>query len=116
MSNFKKIRPVGAKLFHADGQTDITKPIAASRNLANASKKTQGLKICLFSVATKQAVLIATDMRAIQYAADKRHRYSSIQLCPDISSVEVPLAPSPRADCGFTVSLKRYISYITPLM
>jgi len=32
ISNFMKIRPVGAELFHADGRTDTTKPIVASRN------------------------------------------------------------------------------------
>jgi hypothetical protein len=31
-----KIRPVGAELFHADGQTDMTKLIVAFRNFANA--------------------------------------------------------------------------------
>jgi len=39
ISNFMKIRPVGAELFHADGQTDMTEPIVAFRNFANASKK-----------------------------------------------------------------------------
>jgi hypothetical protein len=34
-----KIRPVGAKLSHADEQTDMTKLIVAFRNLANAPKK-----------------------------------------------------------------------------
>jgi len=45
MSNFMKIRPVGAELFHADRRTDvrtngqtITKVIIAFRNLANAHK------------------------------------------------------------------------------
>jgi len=33
--NFVKIRPVGAELFHADGQTDMTKLIVAFRNFAN---------------------------------------------------------------------------------
>jgi hypothetical protein len=33
-----KIRPVGAELFHADGQTDMTKLIVAFRNFANAPK------------------------------------------------------------------------------
>jgi len=28
--------PVGAELFHVDGQTDLTKPIIAFRNFANA--------------------------------------------------------------------------------
>ena len=33
-----KIRPVGAELFHADGQTDMTKLIVAFRNFVNAPK------------------------------------------------------------------------------
>ena len=42
ISNFMKIRPVGAELFHADvrteGQTDMTKLIFALRNFTNAPK------------------------------------------------------------------------------
>ena len=38
LSNFMKIRPVGGELFHADGQTDMTKLIVAFRNFANAPK------------------------------------------------------------------------------
>ena len=37
-SNFMKIRPVGAELFHANGQTDLAKLKVAFRNLANALK------------------------------------------------------------------------------
>jgi hypothetical protein len=37
--NFMKIRPVGAELLNADGQTDITKLIVAFRNFANVPKK-----------------------------------------------------------------------------
>ena len=33
------MRPAGAELFHADGQTDKTKVIVAFRNFANAPKK-----------------------------------------------------------------------------
>ena len=33
-----KIRPVGAELFLADGQTDMTKLIVAFHNFANAPK------------------------------------------------------------------------------
>jgi len=33
-----KIRPVGAELFRAGRRTDMTKPIAAFRNLSNTSK------------------------------------------------------------------------------
>jgi len=39
MPNFMKIRPVGAELFHADRQTDITKPTVAFSNYAKAPKK-----------------------------------------------------------------------------
>jgi len=34
-----KIRPVEAKLFHADRRTDMTKLIVAFRNFANAPEK-----------------------------------------------------------------------------
>jgi len=34
-----KIHPVGAELFHAVGQTDMTKLTVAFRNFANAPKK-----------------------------------------------------------------------------
>jgi hypothetical protein len=33
-----KIRPVGAELFHADGQIEMTKQILAFRNFAKAPK------------------------------------------------------------------------------
>jgi len=40
MSNRKKIRPVGAELFHADGQTDRhAKLIIALRNFATHLQK-----------------------------------------------------------------------------
>ena len=35
IENFMKIRQFGAKLFHADERTDMTKLIAAFRNYAN---------------------------------------------------------------------------------
>jgi proteasome assembly chaperone (PAC2) family protein len=38
ISNFMKIRPVGAELFNADRQTDMTKLIVISRNFANAPR------------------------------------------------------------------------------
>jgi hypothetical protein len=37
-----KIRPVGADLFHAEGQADMAKLIVALHNFANASKKQCG--------------------------------------------------------------------------
>jgi hypothetical protein len=38
MPNFMKIRPVGDELFHGEGQTGVTKLIAAFKNFANTSK------------------------------------------------------------------------------
>ena len=35
LSNFMKIRPVGAKLFHVDGRTDAMKLTVPFRNFAN---------------------------------------------------------------------------------
>jgi len=32
ISNFMKIRPVGAELFHSDGRTDMTKKTVCSQN------------------------------------------------------------------------------------
>jgi Fe-S-cluster formation regulator IscX/YfhJ len=53
IQNFMKIRPVGAKLFHADGQTDrqtsgltdMTKLIVAFRNFENAPENCESLRI-----------------------------------------------------------------------
>jgi hypothetical protein len=38
ISNFIKIRPMAAEMFHVDGQADMTKLTVAFRNFANASK------------------------------------------------------------------------------
>jgi len=39
MSNFMKIHPLGAELFHADGRTDMMKPTVAFHNFANVPNK-----------------------------------------------------------------------------
>jgi len=36
--NLMKIRPMGAELFHADGQRDMTKIIVSFRNFTNSPK------------------------------------------------------------------------------
>jgi hypothetical protein len=46
-----KIRPVGAEVFHADGQTDVAQLIVAFRTFAN-SPETQSLKHLLLSKCT----------------------------------------------------------------
>ena len=57
ISNFTKIRPVTAELFHAGGQTDMTKLTVAFRSFANASKR--GVYV---TFVCKQKALITTHM------------------------------------------------------
>ena len=40
-----KIRPVGAELFHADGQTDMSKLIVAFRSFEQALKRALNRKL-----------------------------------------------------------------------
>ena len=47
ISNFMKLRPVGAELFHANGRTDMMKLIATFRNFANAPKSYKSCKFLL---------------------------------------------------------------------
>ena len=37
MLDFMNIRPVGAELFHADVETEVTKPTVICRDITNAS-------------------------------------------------------------------------------
>jgi len=43
MSDFMKIRPAGAELFHADRWTAMTKLTVAYRNFVSAPKKGRGI-------------------------------------------------------------------------
>ena len=45
MSNFIKIRPVGAQLFHVDGQTDMKKLTAVFRYYAKVPSLTQDTRL-----------------------------------------------------------------------
>jgi len=40
-----KIRPLGAELFHADGRTDTTNVVVASRSFVNAPKMEQKIRV-----------------------------------------------------------------------
>jgi len=44
ISTTLNIRPMGAELFHADGQTDMTKLVVAFRNFANAPRKRKTIR------------------------------------------------------------------------
>jgi hypothetical protein len=45
ISNLIKVRPVGAKLFHADGQTDLATLTFAFRNFANAHAEIKNIYV-----------------------------------------------------------------------
>jgi hypothetical protein len=45
ISNFMKLRSMRAELFHADGQTDMTKLTVAFRNFVNALRKNKEAKL-----------------------------------------------------------------------
>jgi hypothetical protein len=66
MSNFTQIRPVGAELFHADRQTDMTKLIVAPRNFAKAPKN--GYMDGMVNVERTKQILHGAFTRAMQFA------------------------------------------------
>jgi hypothetical protein len=55
ISNFTKIRPVEAELFHADGRTDMTKLIVAFPYFANAPKTAPYSTVALFIAVAVEA-------------------------------------------------------------
>jgi hypothetical protein len=58
MSNFMKILPAGAELFHADGQTKVMKLIVAFRNLRTRVKlKAMKLYRCSLNVVANCVVV-----------------------------------------------------------
>jgi len=50
MPNLMKIRPVGAELFHADRQTEMTKPIVGFHNFAKAPNNKEASRFQTFAV------------------------------------------------------------------
>jgi hypothetical protein len=62
-----KIRPVGAELFHADGQTDTTKLIFAFRNFANAPKKACAKECLSFHSVIRQLEEVTENATRWQY-------------------------------------------------
>jgi len=66
MSNFTQIRPVGAELFHADGQTDMPKLTVTFRNFGKAPKN--GYRDGLVIVEQTKQILHGAFTRAIQFA------------------------------------------------
>jgi hypothetical protein len=69
-----KIRPVGAELLHADGQTDMTKLRVTFRNLANTTIRTCTVKQMTFfaPVGAKEWPLFKSGGRLRRVGADSR--------------------------------------------
>jgi hypothetical protein len=63
-----KICPVGAKLFHADGWTDIIKLTVTFHNFAN------GPKNCPHILCTEQSALKLTNMTLVQLVNCKTYQ------------------------------------------
>ena len=75
-SNFMKICPVGAKLFHANRQTDTTKLIVACNNFGKAPKSSH---IGKFSVYWKKSKIIISHMLCtLQREREKLYFFSSM--------------------------------------
>jgi len=49
-----KFRPVGDELFHADGQTDMTKLVVTFRNFVSAPKTSDNVTPCPEAIKTRQ--------------------------------------------------------------
>jgi hypothetical protein len=61
-----KIRQVGAELFHADGQTDITKLVAALHNFANAAQ--YNVRDCnIFVYSHKSSFILRNILKVFHY-------------------------------------------------
>jgi hypothetical protein len=67
-----KIRPVGAELFHADGQTDTTQLIVAFRNFANSPKSSA---FCPHSVYAFSMILTADSLLLLTTALTDCYLY-----------------------------------------
>jgi hypothetical protein len=81
ISNFVKIRPVRDELSHPDGRTNMTKPVVAFHNFANAPKNCSNCKIdfTLYSVKIIWRSWLFCQQRAslhFSYVSTKMFRYS----------------------------------------
>ena len=70
-SNFMKIRPVGAKVFQADGQAGMTKPTVAFRDFVNAPKNSTIQLRC--SLGNSRQELTHLQFSQLQFLLQKPH-------------------------------------------
>jgi len=73
-----RIRSVGAELFHADGQTDMTKLVVALLNFANPPKDGLFFSLRLCSLQTCHSSLHLVGGRNYLYRSSFRCWYASI--------------------------------------
>jgi len=105
MSNFRKIGTAGAKLFHADGRTDLTKLIDAFRNFANAPKNAWECVSSYFTFWTISPMLTELCMKVVPLGGhlsavrfNSLHSYTNMA---DARTCQVGSAP-PALSVGFS--------------
>jgi len=79
ISNFMKIRPVGAKLFRADRRTDMTSLIVAFRSFANALKNFSSLRVTQLQIYEHTHTHTRARARAHAHARTQTHKHARIQ-------------------------------------
>jgi len=91
ISDFMKIRPVGAELFYADRRTDMTKRIVVVRKFANAPKTRRFVNRCFRNVAVflKEVIKVGQEKRSLcQWLSDSN---SNIMLTVGARQLEIRL-------------------------
>jgi len=76
VSNFMKIHPVGAELFHLDGQTDMTKLVVAFYNFVNAPKKKD--PVLSTAMCTLRHLLVAQNICTFKQLTVAIHMYVNL--------------------------------------
>jgi len=71
-----KICPVGAELFHLDGQTDMMKLVVAFYNFANAPKKKD--PVISTGMCTLRHLLVAQNICIFQRLRVAKHMYVNL--------------------------------------
>jgi hypothetical protein len=68
ISSFIKILPMGAELFHADGQTDMIKLLVAFYNFAKAPNENRNSRMCKVSKFPKcVAICLKKSLTSVYY-------------------------------------------------
>ena len=74
-----KIHPMGTELFHADGQTVITKLVVAFRNFVNAPKNDHMFRLCFLIIIRSYNTYITILVRVTRSHLHKHIHLSKFQ-------------------------------------